>query len=207
MRRRAKISRPFQYPSKAHRRVHGPRGHASYQAYKPWLRDEFEFRCVYCLTRERWRDDGQYSFTIDHVKPKSRYVDLTADYDNLVYCCARCNTLKSTKLGLPDPCNSTLAKHLKQGSGYFIASTPLGKRLIEYLRLNSPERVSNRLQYMLFFENRARLPHKLLGLAFGYPADLPDLARLKPPKGNSRPAGVKTTHFARKRASKLPPYY
>jgi hypothetical protein len=25
-----------------------------YESYRPWLRDEFAFRCVYCLTRETW---------------------------------------------------------------------------------------------------------------------------------------------------------
>jgi hypothetical protein len=45
----------FQYPRQAHVRRHGPLGYVNYQSYKPWLRDEFEFRCVYCLWRERWR--------------------------------------------------------------------------------------------------------------------------------------------------------
>ena len=49
----------FQYPRSALIRRHGPRGYADYVSYKPWLRDEFLFRCVYCLSRERWKPEGQ----------------------------------------------------------------------------------------------------------------------------------------------------
>ena len=45
---------PFVYPSTPHQRRHGPRGYADYGTYRPWLRDEFCFRCVFCLLREQW---------------------------------------------------------------------------------------------------------------------------------------------------------
>jgi len=45
---------PFIFPSVAHVRKHGPVGYTDFTTYKPWLRDEFQFRCVYCLERERW---------------------------------------------------------------------------------------------------------------------------------------------------------
>jgi hypothetical protein len=207
MAKRKKVPLPFRFPRKPHRRVHGPLGHKSYQAYKPWLRDEFEFRCVYCLTRERWRDDGYNSFTIDHVKPKSSHARLACDYDNLVYACSRCNTLKSVKLGLPDPCRMSLARHLKQRSGYFVALTPVGRRLIEYLRLNSTERVEYRRFFLAIFDKSDRLSPDELVWMFGYPANLPDLSKFKPPRGNSRPAGIAMSHFARQKADKLPSYY
>ncbi|MCL4201337.1 MAG: hypothetical protein KJ000_02500 [Pirellulaceae bacterium] len=44
----------FAYASTEQQRRHGPRGYTSYRAYKPWLRDEFAFRCVYCLLRISW---------------------------------------------------------------------------------------------------------------------------------------------------------
>lgn len=37
------------YPANSHERRHGPLGYVDYKSYKPWLRDEFTFRCVYCL--------------------------------------------------------------------------------------------------------------------------------------------------------------
>ena len=45
---------PFEYPSEPHQRRHGPKGYADAASYSPWLRDEFSFRCVYCLKRETW---------------------------------------------------------------------------------------------------------------------------------------------------------
>jgi hypothetical protein len=45
---------PFVYPRAAPLRRHGPAGYAQYERYRPWLRDEFAFRCVYCLKREQW---------------------------------------------------------------------------------------------------------------------------------------------------------
>ena len=44
----------FRYPAVPHARRHGPRGYADAESYRPWLRDEFTFRCVYCLFREQW---------------------------------------------------------------------------------------------------------------------------------------------------------
>ena len=32
---------PFAYPALPHQRRHAPRGYASYESYRHWLRDEF----------------------------------------------------------------------------------------------------------------------------------------------------------------------
>lgn len=45
---------PFEYPSAPLVRRHGPVGYLDYSSFRPWLRDEFGFRCVYCLRREQW---------------------------------------------------------------------------------------------------------------------------------------------------------
>ncbi len=47
----------FAYPPTDHVRRHGPRGYENYENYKPFLRDEFDYRCVYCLLREVWFPD------------------------------------------------------------------------------------------------------------------------------------------------------
>lgn len=65
------LPRPFLYPSSIHSRRHGPAGYQNYESFKEWLRDEFSFRCVYCLFRERWYPNGSMSFSIDHVIPRS----------------------------------------------------------------------------------------------------------------------------------------
>lgn len=104
--KKSKVPPPFAFPSLPHKRVHGPQGHVDYGNYKPWLRDEFEFRCVYCLTRELWSFFGKNIFEIDHVLPQKTHPRLTCDYDNLVYACGDCNSLKSdrarTARPLPD---------------------------------------------------------------------------------------------------------
>jgi len=61
---------PFAYPTTPHARRHGPRGYKNYQDYKPFLRDDFTFRCVYCLERETWYPNRDASFSVDHFEPK-----------------------------------------------------------------------------------------------------------------------------------------
>ena len=60
---------PFVYPAQPHRRRHGPRGYAGYESYRDWLRDEFSFRCVYCLNHEQWVI-AKGAFAIDHFETK-----------------------------------------------------------------------------------------------------------------------------------------
>ena len=206
--RKSQVPFPFGFPNKPYCRIHGPRGHKEYQAYKLWLRDEFEFRCVYCLTRERWSGDGPNRFSIDHVQPKSLYPHLICEYDNLVYACTTCNMLKSQATGLPDPCQTGLEKHLRlKRNGEFEGRTPEGKRLIAYLRLNSAGRKDERTKKVYAYETQGRVRKDILQLEFGYPEDLPDLAKLKPPNGNTRPKGIHASHLARKRRKELPLYY
>jgi len=71
----------FTYPRRPPGRRHGPRGYRAYQSYKPWLRDEFRFRCVYCLWRERWGADGDQMFSVDHLWPRMTHPERLYDYD------------------------------------------------------------------------------------------------------------------------------
>src|ERR1700732_4278731 len=87
---------PFSHPPVPHARCHGPSGYDPYDGYKPWLRDEFSFRCVYCLERELWYPDRHASFSADHVVPQKDDLSRVCDYTNLVYACTRCNSLKLT---------------------------------------------------------------------------------------------------------------
>ncbi len=68
------MSDPFEYPPLPQVRRHGPRGYADYGSYRPWLRDEFSVRCVYCLLREQWgRVRGVYA--IDHFLAVAHHLD------------------------------------------------------------------------------------------------------------------------------------
>lgn len=44
---------PFVYAAFPNLRRRGPRGYRRHESYRDWLRDEFSFRCVYCLNREQ----------------------------------------------------------------------------------------------------------------------------------------------------------
>ncbi len=55
---------------------------------------------------------------------------------------------------------------------------------------------------------RARKDREVdLSAWFGYPDDLPDLASLRPPGGNTLPAGIDTSHHARRSRGELPAVY
>src|SRR5258705_12047891 len=92
---------PFEYPPAPHVRKHGPCGYADDASFRPWLRDEFAFRCVFCLRREQW---GRVTaeFAIDHFQPVSLKPQLAIEYANLLYACATCNCRKSDR-SVPDP--------------------------------------------------------------------------------------------------------
>ena len=74
---------PFAYPLSPLIRRHGPGGYSNWEEYREWLRDEFEFRCVYCLRRERWIGRSAM-FAIDHIVSRASGGD-PLDYRNLAY--------------------------------------------------------------------------------------------------------------------------
>jgi 5-methylcytosine-specific restriction endonuclease McrA len=90
------MTAPFNYPAFPHERRHGPRGYANHESYRPWLRDEFAFRCVYCLTRELW---GLFKgvYALDHFLAVIARPDLALVYDNLLYACVSCNLSKGSQ--------------------------------------------------------------------------------------------------------------
>src|SRR5271168_1524332 len=93
------MSNPFEYPPSPHVRRHGPQGYTDYSSYRPWLRDEFSFRCVFCLLRERWVTGA---FHLDHFLPVGHQPHEANEYENLFYSCAACNSAKRD-LDIPDP--------------------------------------------------------------------------------------------------------
>lgn len=135
-----------QYPEQPHLRRHGPIGYTTYQSYKPWLRDEFTFRCVYCLERERWSTSRHDGFGVDHVKPKGKpeYAHLEFDYENLVYACNRCNSAKGVE-ELPDPTQVALSQHLAVNErGEITGLSETGDEIIIILGLDEPVRTNTR---------------------------------------------------------------
>ena len=83
---------PYAYPPAAHQRRHGPAGYTDYHSYRPWLEDEFSFRCIYCLKRVVWAPTDIW--TIDHLVSQDDAPHLECDYTNLVFACQFCNSQK-----------------------------------------------------------------------------------------------------------------
>ncbi len=135
---------PFQYPGAPHRRRHGPRGYADLQSFRPWLRDEFDFRCVYCLLREQW-GRMRAGFALDHFLPVSVRPEYQGRYDNLLYACIACNQTKGSAV-LPDPTQvlTDQAVHVHE-DGRLEGRTPEADRLIRQLGLDTAAESEARL--------------------------------------------------------------
>jgi hypothetical protein len=202
----------FRYSRSGVIRRHGPRGYADYASYKPWRRDEFLFRCVYCLSRERWKPEGQDAFSVDHVRPQSTDPEQASDYDNLTYACCSCNSSRRD-LPLPlDVVGVSLAEHLRIAvTGIVEPLTDAGHRLVDLCHLNRPALVEFRREFLQLLDLLARLDDpRATGAAsnlLGFPHDLPDLARLRPPGGNSRPDGIYQSCHTRRQEGRLPETY
>lgn len=202
---------PFFLAASIPGRKHGPSGYVNYQNYKDWLRDEFSFRCVYCLERETWYPNREAAFAVEHILPKTARPDLICEYDNLGYACLRCNSFKQDIIAI-DPSREALAQHiffLEDGS--VRARTAEGQRFIDLLHLNVAPAVEVRKEKLWVLRLKRLYPDdpsvaQLFLTTFGYPADLPNLA-MKRPKTNSRPAGVRECFFFRRRSGTLPPVY
>jgi HNH endonuclease len=194
---------PFDYPSPKQRYRHLPRGYRNYQEFKPWLRDEFQFRCAYCLVRETWYfRRGEVEFQVDHIHPKSRHPEIISEYENLIYCCKFCNWYKGDQVGLPSPIQVANSDFLRvRPDGVIIGVKDRGNHLIEALLLNEEELVDKRRemieQYDRLSKSRAPRDKAKLRQRFGFPKSLPDLSRLRPPGGNLRPEGIAESFQAR----------
>ncbi len=193
---------PLAFPDEPYARRHAPK-YTTYESYKPWLRDEFQFRCVYCMERERWYPSGAASFGADHVKPKGDpdYADLECEYENLVYACNRCNSRKLQRIFV-DPCQESLAEHiLFKKDGTAVALTVEGMDLISILELDKLEAFETRQSALRIYNLYKQLPdnpdvrdeHLYV---FGYPSDLPDLQILH--GKNQNKGSESTSYFARK---------
>jgi hypothetical protein len=196
---------PYAYPGNPHVRKHGPSGWSDYRKYRPWLRDEFTFRCVYCLERELWRD-MRVAMPVDHFLPQARAPHLKKTYENLLYLCPNCNLLKGDSL-LPDPCEVALGKCLKvHRNGHIAALNGHGELIVEVLELEDERIVAHRRRIIgTVLSHAATNPSELI-LWLGYPRDLPDLVA-HPPPSNSKPEGAKNCYHALSTRGRLPECY
>jgi HNH endonuclease len=199
------VPTPFAYPNGKHSRKHGPSGYKDYESYRDWLRDEFSFRCVFCLNREQW-GLARGTWDIDHFIPQSRDSAGTLLYDNLLYVCRTCNSTKSSHL-VPGPCDISFGDCLQvNGDGTVEALNEEGEILIDILRLDNED--YRRFRYLIIqtIQSLKRGDENAFVLWMSYPDNLPDLSSLRPPS-NSRPDGIKDSFFALRTRGELDEIY
>lgn len=197
---------PFLYPESPHVRRHGPAGYANYNEYRPWLRDEFTFRCVYCLKREQW-GLARGTFHLDHFKAQVYDESGVLDYDNLLYACASCNLGKSAA-EIPDPTRHLLdCNVVVHENGSIEGTTKEAKALIGKLGLDAPDYREFRTLWIGVLQLAAKCDPDLYRRLMRFPDDLPNLERLSPPEGNTRPGGISQTFWAQRERGELPDMY
>jgi hypothetical protein len=197
---------PFAYPDAHHVRIHGPRDYRRYKAYKPWLRDEFVFRFVFCLTREVWYPSGQNAYHVEHLKPRSRAPHLALDYENMVYSRGDCNSFKQNKWPILDPCRYAYGAHFRvNGDGTIEGLSVAGWRMIRFLRLDRDK--LNKFRREKIYKTRTlwewrHVPDMAANLKneLRYPSDLPRLNRRQP---DSRRQNINVSHYERHRRGEL----
>jgi len=195
---------PYAYPHHAHRRRHGPAGYADYESYRPWLEEEFAFRCVYCLKRMVWAPTD--TWVIDHLISRREAPHLECEYDNLVFACQFCNGQKGPNR-VPDPCEIAYGDCLRvESDGTVTALNGFGSRLEKVLRLNHKCRVQERLKTMRILSVLALHDKEQFERLMGFPSELPDLAQRHPPR-NRRPQGIRESYHAKRQRGELPAVY
>jgi hypothetical protein len=168
---------------------------------------------VYCLERETWYPSRAAAFSADHFVPVVLNPNLERDYHNLVYACTRCNSVKQALIALLDPSTGAFGDHVRVVAGGAIeALTPQGQQLIDLFHLDKPPAREVREEYLLLLQAKKEQPdnptiHALFLRKFGYPADLPDLRRLRPPNGNAKKGSEDNCYQARRERGELPVFY
>lgn len=196
----------FEYPTQPHSRRHGPVGYKDYESFRDWLRDEFTFRCVYCLHREQWYGRGA-TFHIDHFMPVTVEPTGKCEYPNLLYACATCNEAKKAIVDLPDPCKVAFHDCLRiMADGRIEALNAHGKKLEQALLLNSKSNLRHRSRWMRNLEALRVGSPALYQEYMAFPDDLPDLRKKHVPN-NTKPEGATNCYYALRERGELPQTY
>ena len=142
---------PFSYSDSLHLRTQKPERFSDYKRYKPFLRIEFERKCVYCRMPDGVR--GEEAFGVDHYRPLSKFPRLDCEYENLFYACNTCNWRKghfwpepqqAAEEFIPNPCDHRMAEHLRFEGARVESVTSTGRFVIAMLFLNHPTQIEYR---------------------------------------------------------------
>ena len=167
---------PYVYSSEPLARRHNPH-YDTVESYRPWLRDEFNYKCPFSLLRETWFSTQQ--FEIDHLKSRKSRPDLIYTYDNLIYLFHSCNRAKGT-LELPDPSRIKLSECLEvKPDGKIVFKNEAGRVIVRTLRLDNKIHTNFRKKFIDLYQ-RALKDDEVMRAWFGEPEDKPDLTNKKP---------------------------
>jgi hypothetical protein len=118
-----------------------------------------------------------------------------------------CNVAKAARLS-PNPEQVLLADDVRvHDDGSIEGKTPDARRLIRVIGLDEPEYKDFRNLWLGIVALAKQHDPALYRTLMCYPRDLPNLASLRPPKGNSRPDGVQQSCCAARQNSLLPETY
>lgn len=143
-----------------------PQSMRNYQRFRPFIRDDFQQCCAYCLLHERFAG-GETNFELDHFRPKSKFGQLEHEYSNLYYACHVCNRnkwdwwpsdeLEAAGIRFADPCRECFSDNFRDKDGRWQPKTPVGEYSMERLRLNTEHLVQIRrhVAALLQAEDRA----------------------------------------------------
>jgi hypothetical protein len=91
-----------------------------------------------------------------------------------------------------------------EDDGALVGRTPEAAELLELLNLNYRTLRQRRQLLMAAIRVFREREPELYSRWMGFPNDRPDLSRLRPPGGNSRPEGLGQSHLARRERGELP---
>jgi hypothetical protein len=125
-----------------------------YQAYRPYVRQDFRASCAYCLLHELWAA-GPENFELDHFFPRVRFPERVNDFYNLYYSCHPCNHIKHDKwpstalqaagIGFIDLCQDEFDQHFEEREdGTWKPLNRSAAFTLEMLRLNRDQLVEMR---------------------------------------------------------------
>jgi hypothetical protein len=94
-----------------------------------------------------------------------------------------------------------------RADGRIEGTTREARLILRTIGLDDPEEAEARLLWQGIIALAEQYEPPLYQRLMGYPDDLPNLARLRPPGGNTRSAGIQASYYARQKAGSLPPTY
>lgn len=118
------------------------------------VRRRAEGRCEYCLVHEA---DGYVGYQIDHIIARKH--SGATSLDNLAFACLLCNRYKGSDVAAPDPTTGEIVplfhprqqrwqEHFTLQGGLIVPRSSIGRATANLLRLNTPERVLERMEFV-----------------------------------------------------------